>query len=75
MDEVLEIEGREIRSRRLADDVVWFDFAELCEGPRSQNDYIELARVYHAVLIKRRAASSLRVLKHGTPLTPGPNAV
>ena len=47
----LTIEGREIRARRVADDVVWFDFAALCEGPRSQNDYIELAMVYHAVLL------------------------
>lgn len=47
----LEIEGRPIRARRLADDVVWFDFPALCDGPRSQNDYIELARVYHAVLV------------------------
>jgi cell division protein ZapE len=31
--------------------VVWFEFAELCDGPRSQNDYIEIARIYHAVLI------------------------
>ena len=29
----------------------WFDFAELCDGPRSQNDYIELSRMFHAVLI------------------------
>ena len=34
----------------MADDVAWFDFAELCDGPRSQNDYIELARIFHAVL-------------------------
>jgi len=47
----LEIEGRPIRCRRCADDVAWFDFAALCDGPRSQNDYIELARLYHAVLI------------------------
>jgi cell division protein ZapE len=47
----LQIEGRSIETRMLADDVVWFDFAILCEGPRSQNDYIELAMVYHAVLI------------------------
>lgn len=50
-DAVLQIEGRPIKTRMLADDVVWFDFAELCEGPRSQNDYIELAMVYHAVLV------------------------
>jgi cell division protein ZapE len=50
-DQIIEIEGREIRTRRLAGEVVWFDFAALCDGPRSQNDYIELAREYHAVLI------------------------
>ncbi len=50
-DQVIEVEGREIRVRCLADDVAWFDFAALCDGPRSQNDYIELAREYHAVLI------------------------
>ncbi|MFK7731743.1 MAG: cell division protein ZapE, partial [Pseudomonadales bacterium] len=47
----LEIEGRELVARWCADDVVWFTFSELCEGPRSQNDYIELAREFHAVLI------------------------
>ncbi|MDB6061818.1 MAG: ATPase [Verrucomicrobiaceae bacterium] len=50
-DELLDIEGRTICARFVADDVAWFDFAELCDGPRSQNDYIELAREYHAVLI------------------------
>lgn len=48
---VLQIENRPIHTRMVADDVVWFDFAQLCEGPRSQNDYIELAMVYHAVLL------------------------
>jgi cell division protein ZapE len=47
----LQINGRAIRTRSVADDVVWFDFAELCEGPRSQNDYIELAREFHAVVL------------------------
>ncbi|NKC00946.1 MAG: cell division protein ZapE [Pseudomonadales bacterium] len=51
VDVTLSIEGRDIRARYEADDVVWFEFAELCEGPRSQNDYIELAMVYHAVLV------------------------
>lgn len=49
--ERLEINGRYLTCRCVADDVVWFDFAELCDGPRSQNDYIELARIFHAVLI------------------------
>jgi cell division protein ZapE len=47
----LEIEGRSIRARCSGDGVVWFDFTALCEGPRSQNDYIELARLYQTVLI------------------------
>lgn len=49
--ERIVINGRYITCRRLADDVAWFDFAELCDGPRSQNDYIELAKIFHAVLI------------------------
>lgn len=49
--ERLQINGRYMTCRCLADDVAWFDFAELCDGPRSQNDYIELARVFHAVLV------------------------
>ena len=48
---VLEIEGRPIRALQVAEDVAWFEFSELCEGPRSQNDYIELARIFHAVLV------------------------
>lgn len=51
LNKELEIEGRRIRARCVADDVAWFDFSELCDGPRSQNDYIELARDYHAVLV------------------------
>ena len=47
----LEIEGRAIHARRETEDVVWFDFVALCDGPRSQNDYIELAREYHTVLL------------------------
>jgi len=50
-DVALEINHRVLRARRLHDDVVWFEFRELCDGPRSQNDYIELAREFHSVLI------------------------
>ena len=49
--ERLEINGRYLTCRCVAEDVVWFDFAELCDGPRSQNDYIELSRIFHAVLV------------------------
>jgi len=47
----LEVEHRTIHARYQADDVVWFDFSAICDGPRSHNDYIEIARVFHAVLI------------------------
>lgn len=47
----LEIEGRLIPTRRQGDGVVWFDFAALCDGPRSQNDYIEIARLCHTVVL------------------------
>ena len=58
--------GRELKARRLASGVAWFDFAELCEGPRSQNDYLELARGFHTVLLSgvprmpREAADAAR---------------
>lgn len=47
----LEVNGRAFTARYESDDVVWFDFKELCDKPRSQNDYIELAKIYHAVLL------------------------
>jgi cell division protein ZapE len=48
---VLMIEARQIRVRRRAGGVVWFDFAVLCGGPRSQNDYLEIAAQFHTVLL------------------------
>jgi cell division protein ZapE len=48
---LLQIEHRELRARRRAGGVVWFDFATLCGGPRSQNDYLELASRFHTVLL------------------------
>ena len=48
---VLRIEHRELRARKRAGGVVWFDFSELCGGPRSQNDYLELASQFHTVLL------------------------
>ena len=48
---VLHIESREIRARRKAGGVVWFDFKTLCGGPRSQNDYLEIATQFHTVFL------------------------
>jgi cell division protein ZapE len=48
---VLSIEHRRIEARRRAGGVVWFDFKALCGGPRSQNDYLEIATQFHTVLL------------------------
>jgi cell division protein ZapE len=50
-NEALIIENREIRARKVANDIAWFDFRAICDGPRSQNDYIELGKIFEAVLI------------------------
>lgn len=47
----IEIEGRTLQAIRRADGVIWFEFDMLCDGPRSQNDYIEIAACFHSVLI------------------------
>jgi cell division protein ZapE len=47
----IEVLGRFVPARQMADDVVWFDYEHLCAGARSAFDYIELAKVYHAVVL------------------------
>jgi cell division protein ZapE len=47
----VHVNGRDIAVRRRAEDIVWFDFADLCDGPRAVADYIALARLYPAVII------------------------
>jgi cell division protein ZapE len=48
---VLDINGREIRAKLCAKGIAWFEFNELCDGPRNQNDYIEIARWYPTVIV------------------------
>ena len=48
---VLHIEARDIQARRKAGGLVWFDFKALCGGPRSQNDYLEIAAQFHTVFL------------------------
>jgi cell division protein ZapE len=50
-DPQLTIEARQVRALRRAGGVVWFDFKTLCDGPRSQNDYLEIAAHFHTVLL------------------------
>ena len=47
----LRVENRMIEALKVAGDVAWFRFSSLCEGPRSQNDYIELATLFTTVLM------------------------
>ncbi|MFG6465893.1 cell division protein ZapE [Roseateles sp. BYS87W] len=50
-DRKLMIEHRALWARRRAGGVVWFDFQTLCGGPRSQNDYLELASQFHTLIL------------------------
>jgi cell division protein ZapE len=50
-DRVLTINNRPIHYIALADDLIWFDFRELCATPRSANDYIEIAKIHSTVFI------------------------
>ena len=47
----LTVENRIVKAVRLYENVAWFEFRELCDGPRSQNDYIALGKIFQAVLI------------------------
>jgi len=49
-DELI-VSGRMIPAVRRAEGVVWFTFEDICDGPRSQLDYIEIAKSFHSVLV------------------------
>jgi len=68
-DPVLHIEAREIRARRKAGGVVWFDFKTLCGGPRSQNDYLEIASQFHTVFLSDVPAMSVRMASEARRFT------
>jgi cell division protein ZapE len=57
-DPRVRIEEREIRALRRAGGIIWFDFATLCGGPRSQNDYLEIASRFHTVVLSSIPAMS-----------------
>jgi cell division protein ZapE len=50
-ESTLLIDGRQLTTRAHFDGVAWFDFAEICGGPRGTADYIEIACCFHTVLI------------------------
>lgn len=45
------VNDRPIALRRRGEGVAWFDFAELCDGPRAAADYIEIAKSHNTVLL------------------------
>lgn len=47
----IEINHRPIAFRGMAKGVAWFDFQVLCKSARSQNDYIEIAGLFHSLLV------------------------
>jgi cell division protein ZapE len=50
-DPKLVVEGRTLHAKRRAGSQVWFNFKALCDGPRSQRDYLELARSFAVVIV------------------------
>ena len=68
-DPLLHIEHREIRAKRRAGGVVWFDFATLCGGPRSQNDYLELATQFHTVFLSEVPEMPIRLASEARRFT------
>ncbi|MFM9881289.1 MAG: cell division protein ZapE [Burkholderiaceae bacterium] len=66
---VLQIESRQIRALKKAGGVVWFDFKSLCGGPRSQNDYLEIAAQFHTVLLSEVPALPVRMANEARRFT------
>jgi cell division protein ZapE len=59
-DPVMTIESRQIRAVRRAGGVIWFDFRTLCGGPRSQNDYLEIATQFHTLMLSNVPQMAVR---------------
>jgi len=50
-DGSMDILGRPVSFIRRSDGVIWVTFDAICDGPRSQDDYIELAREFQTVFV------------------------
>jgi cell division protein ZapE len=59
-DPVMHIEARQIQALRRAGGVIWFDFRTLCGGPRSQNDYLEIATQFHTLMLSNVPQMAVR---------------
>ena len=67
--QAVEVLGRQIPALRCAPGVVWFDFDTLCGGPRSQNDYLELASRFHAIVLSEVPQMSPRMASEARRFT------
>jgi cell division protein ZapE len=47
----IEVAGRTIRTVAMNPLAIWFEFKDICEGPRSMEDYIDIARDWPTVLV------------------------
>jgi cell division protein ZapE len=65
----MQIEHRTLHAIRRAGGVVWFDFRTLCGGPRSQNDYLEIASRFHTVLLSNVPQMPLRLASEARRFT------
>jgi cell division protein ZapE len=68
-DPVLHIEARKFKALRRAGGLAWFDFKTLCGGPRSQNDYLEIASQFHTVLLSDVPHMPLRMASEARRFT------
>ena len=68
-DPILHIEARKIRAMRKAGGLVWFDFKTLCGGPRSQNDYLEIASQFHTVFLSHVPQMPVRMASEARRFT------
>ena len=50
-NQVIRVNERDIQTQAVAKGIAWFQFEDICDGPRSQNDYIELARWFPVVIV------------------------
>lgn len=50
-DITITINNRDLPTRHEAEGVVHFSFDTLCQSARSQSDYMEIAQLYHSVLL------------------------
>tara|TARA_B110000014_G_C20125496_1_gene599122 strand:+ start:3640 stop:4689 length:1050 start_codon:yes stop_codon:yes gene_type:complete len=50
-DKPISILGRSLKPKKKSSGIIWFDFIELCLGPRSTKDYIELTKEFHTILL------------------------